>query len=1117
MRYLAVCFMIFYLPMCLAETAARAVNCKGDAAAKLVSLQGQLSFDPEQTGQWQSAQLDQVLCEGSRIRVEAYSRASLLLPNGITLRLGEETIMSLNGIAPSQPTLLDVLQGFLHFISRTPKQLSITTPVANAGPEGTEFALRVGENSAALWVYEGAVRFFNTDGDIRLKPGEAAETLAGRAPQFVLGVKPEDAVNWALHYPLLLPAADETAKFGEVLTSAIKDYRRGRTDAALSALDAIPAQQFTPYLLKVRGAMRLSAGFTELAQQDLQAILSNVSSDSDALALKSILLLVQNRKQDSLNLAEKAVASNPNSAMAHSALSYAWQAHFKLEKALEFAEKATALMPSDALAWARLAEIQLSLDLKDLSQQSAMKAFQLDSDLEKTQTVMGFAHLSRLETDQALEKFAAAVQLDSTAPLARLGLGLAKIRNGDLEAGRQNMEIAAILDPNNSLVRSYLGKTYYEEKRSRLAGDQFELAKQRDPKDPTPYFYDAINKQTTNRPVEALHDMQQAIELNENRAVYRSALALDKDLAARSAAQGRIYNELGFQQRGLLEGWKSVNKDPDNYSAHRLLSDNYAALPRHEIARVSELLQSQLLQPVNIIPIQPHLADSELFILNGLGPSGLSHNEFNPLFEYDRLALQASGIYASNNTVGDHVTLSGVADRASFSLGQLHYETDGFRDNNFLRKDLYNAFFQGQITDRLNLQAEYRHHERRNGDLSLNFDLDNYCAACQEQRVIDSYRLGGRYEFSPHSSLIGSLIYQDVDIQQNSLDILDLFYFGVFEIPAKNALVRNGFISELQHRYSQSNFSSISGFGHIDQRIKERFTSLGVTSRSSYDVNRSNFYNYSTIALNKQFAATLGFSVDFFENAEYHNTPFNPKFGIEWSPWASTTFRAAVFRSLSVTRLTNQTIEPTQVAGFNQLFDDINGTVAWRYGAGLDHRFSKNTAAGLEYSERKLNIPGGLPGLDRSEQLGRAYFYLTPVDSLALSVEYFYERLDQPGREISFDNAMASGLFDVVETHRVPVSLAFFHPSGVGFKIKNSFIHQQGVFQNPNTMTRAFDVSNFFTVDLNLSYRLPNRHGMLVVGINNIFDDQIRYQNTNVNEVSLAPGRVLFSRINLAF
>ena len=69
-----------------------------------------------------------------------------------------------------------------------------------------------------------------------------------------------------------------------------------------------------------------------------------------------------------------------------------------------------------------------------------------------------------------------------------------------------------------------------------------------------------------------------------------------------------------------MEGWNSVNTDPTNFSAHRFLADSYSALPRHEIARVSELLQSQLLQPINITPIQPGLAESNLFLISAQGP-----------------------------------------------------------------------------------------------------------------------------------------------------------------------------------------------------------------------------------------------------------------------------------------------------------------------------------------------------------------------------------------------------------------------------------------------------------------------------------------------------------------
>jgi hypothetical protein len=138
---------------------------------------------------------------------------------------------------------------------------------------------------------------------------------------------------------------------------------------------------------------------------------------------------------------------------------------------------------------------------------------------------------------------------------------------------------------------------------------------------------------------------------------------------------------LGFQQLALVEGWKSVNTDPSNYSAHRFLADSYSVLPRHEIARVSELLQSQLLQPININPVQPSLAQRNLFILEGAGPTAPSFNEFNPLFNRNRFALQASAVAGSNDTFGEEIVHSAIWNRFSYSLGQFHFETDGFREN----------------------------------------------------------------------------------------------------------------------------------------------------------------------------------------------------------------------------------------------------------------------------------------------------------------------------------------------------------------------------------------------------------------------------------------------------
>jgi tetratricopeptide (TPR) repeat protein len=169
--------------------------------------------------------------------------------------------------------------------------------------------------------------------------------------------------------------------------------------------------------------------------------------------------------------------------------------------------------------------------------------------------VLGFAALTRIDIDEAKAAFERAIALDSANPLPRLGLGLAKIRQSDLEERRHEIEIAAGLDPNNSLIRSYLGKAYFEERRDPQAGEQYTIAKELDPNDPTPWFYDAIRLQLDNRPVQALRELEKSIELNDNRAVYRSRLLLDEDHLGRRAPAGA-------PERNQGRGYANLPGDP---------------------------------------------------------------------------------------------------------------------------------------------------------------------------------------------------------------------------------------------------------------------------------------------------------------------------------------------------------------------------------------------------------------------------------------------------------------------------------------------------------------------------------------------------------------------------
>ena len=1081
-------------------------------AAKVVSVQGTVEVKKTDETQWQTAKLNDTYCSGDVIRVAENSRADLALVNQPVLRLDQNTTITLGGMKEERTSLIDMLKGAAHFFSRAPKSIEVRTAFVNAGVEGTEFFIKVDDNQTFLTVFEGKVLAQNEAGRVGVAGGQSAVAEKGKAPVLQVVAKPRDGVQWALYYPPIKYVPPEGMEITEDTSN--------------------------PKFLAHRASQLLAVGRVDEANADIQNALSLDTNYSDAYALQSIIAVVQNEKEKALDLANKAVKTGPKSATALIALSYAQQASFNLEGARASLEQAVQVEPENALAWARLAEIWSSFGYLDKSLKAAKQATSLAPDLERTQTVLGFAYLTQVNTTESKAAFDKAIALDQAAPLPRLGMGLAKIREGDLQDGGREIEIAASLDPNNSLIRSYLGKVYYEEKRGKIDGEEFAVAKKLDPNDPTPWFYDAIAKQTTNRPVEALHDMQKAIELNDNRAVYRSKLQLDSDLAARSSSLARIYNDLGFQQRALVEGWNSVNTDPTNFSAHRFLADSYSVLPRHEIARVSELLMSQLLQPTNITPIQPQSAESNLYLLSSQGPSATGFNTYNPLFNRDQATLQASGMMGENETWSGEGIVSGIYKKLSLSAGYNKFKTDGFRVNNDQEDEIANIFAQYELSYKTSIQAEYRYRNTEKGDTQLGFFEDNFDPNLYQKYELNTMRLGLRHTFSPSSILIGNFMYRDAKLKsQTKNEPILLLSDGETDEEA--------YSGELQYLFRSEKLKFVGGGGYFDLDKKATLTTdifipptiiplppplppITIPAQTINDVQEfdrsakhTNLYLYSYLNYPKKVTWTLGASGDLFDNVssdENDKDQFNPKLGITLNLFTHTTLRGAVFRTLTRTLITDQTLEPTQVAGFNQFFDEPSGTDAWNYGGAIDQKFSDNVYAGIEYTRRDLTAPytetnpvagtSTLNEADWEEDLSRIYFFWTPHKWVSFTAEYLWEQFEK-------DENFAPGA-KKVETSYVPLGINFFHSSGLSVFLRGTYIDQEGAFERPSAGIFEDGQDNFWVFDASISYRLPKRYGFITVGAKNVFDEDFKYFDTDLDNPRIQPGSVFFGQITLA-
>jgi tetratricopeptide (TPR) repeat protein len=1084
---IAVCAAI---AMMLYPGTAPAATCE-KWAGKIVSAQGVVEAKPAGETKWKAVKLNETYCPGDTIRTDRKSRADIALYNHPVLRLDQNSTVTLGGMKDERTSLVDMVSGAALFFSRVTRNLEVRTATVNAGVEGTEFFLRAEEGRTELTVFEGKVLASNAGRGLPVTTGQSAVAEAGKAPVYRVVVRPRDAVHWALYYP-------------HVLDGRPADMKEDGND---------------PRFYTARASQLLTVGRVDEAVVDIDKAQKLDPKNSDAFALQSIVAVTQNEKGKALELAGKAVAADPKSATAKIALSYAQQAHFDLPGALGGMEEAVKLSPGNALAWARLAELRQSFGYLDQSLDAAKKAVATNPDLSRTQTVLGFSHLTRIETKEAADDFEKAIRLDDADPLPRLGLGLAKIRDGNVEEGRREIEIAMSLDPNSSIIRSYLGKAYFEEKRDKLARGQYEMAKSLDPSDPTPYFYDAIRKQTTNRPVEALKDLETAIERNDNRAVYRSRLLLDDDLAARSASIGRIYNDLGFQDRALVEGWRSVSYDPANYSAHRFLADSYAALPRHEIARVSELLQSQLLQPLNLTPVQPRLGESNLLAISAGGPADLSFNEFNPLFQRNRLALQASGIAGENGTWGEEVVVSGLYKKLSASVGQNHNETDGFRANNDLKDDIYNAYFQASLSPKTSVMAEYRYRKSEHGDLQLRFFPEDFSLNLREEEKRRTFIVGGRQSFAPGSDLIGYFMKGKDTVHQTNSPDSSIAIDGRDEADAYGG--------EVQYLFRSEKIKVVTGAGYFDIDQKATFNTdividptpppfiISLQDVIDLGTTHKNVYLYTYLNFLKNVTFTAGGSGDFYDGSQVDKNQFNPKFGVTWDVVKDTTLRAAAFRTLKRTLITNQTLEPTQVAGFNQFYDDPNATDTWNYGIGVDRKFSASLFGGAEYTKRDQEITfydlgnQAKTSTDWKEQAGRAYLHWTPNNLVALNAGYVYEKFEQ--------TSVFNLGYKTVETHRIPLGGNFYHPCGFIFMGKATFVDQKGEF---STQSTPFDFTagddRFWVVDAAVGYRLPQRYGFITVGAKNLFDRSFRYADTDFANPAIQPARMFFARFTLS-
>ncbi|MEP2774932.1 MAG: FecR domain-containing protein [Luteolibacter sp.] len=638
----------------------------GAQDAKVLEVENIAQAAKGKGGGWTAAEKDQSLAVGDRFRTRQRSRATLRLTQLYTMRLEQFTTIQVTpGLFQDDKSKLDLSGGAAFIFSREKNgEIDIATPAANGAMRGTQLYVQVAKNGLSKFqVLEGQVVMENAKGRLVLDAGEAGEALPGQAPKRTASIIATNLLQWALYYPAVLDPAElgMNAVDRRAAGQSLEAYRAGDL---LGALESYPEGAASSVGGKLyRAGVLLGVGRVD----EVRATIAGVpASNSGRRAIDRMIAAVKFNEKEEW---DRESISTSGEALAES---YYLQSRSDLKGAREAARLATRLAPDSGYTWTRLAELEFSFSRIKEATAALESALRLTPKNAQAHALKGFVLSADNDIAEARASFEEAVRLDGALGNGWLGLGLTKIKCGDLEGGRADLQTAATVEPTVSGFHSYLGKAFSMEDKPGDARKDLDLARRLDPDDPTPLLYSALELQQRNRTNEAIGDLEKSIELNDNRRVYRSQQLLDQDKAVRSANLAKIYQNAGMRDVAVREATRAVENDYTNPSAHLFLANSFDALRdpkrialRYETPWFNELLLSNLLAPVGGGPLSQFV----------------SQQEYSKLLEEDGIGASFSNEWRSTGELRSNASVFGTSGDVSFGIDTYYRDDSGDRFN----------------------------------------------------------------------------------------------------------------------------------------------------------------------------------------------------------------------------------------------------------------------------------------------------------------------------------------------------------------------------------------------------------------------------------------------------
>jgi len=1160
-RWLAVVAIIAILPREVALSQDSGDAIRTNLPPIILTVEGtNVWVQPFRTNEWLSAYPAQVLKAKDRGRTGADSRTSVRLSDLSVLRIGVYSEFEIQPLPdPEIEAEFSLWHGLMRLLNRDkPGRHRFKTPTATAATRGTEFVLRVEEitGRTVLTVFEGEAELSNEFGTVSIASGEQGIAETGLAPTRTAVIDARSIVQWCLYYPGILDPAELILNTDApaVLARSLTLYRTGDLLGALAAYPAgrAPGSDMERVYL---AALRLSVGevaSTEKLFNELESPGPNATRAHRLVNALRLMVDVVNQRPVS-----KAPPSDFQSPLATELLaeSYLRQSKHQLEEALQLARQSVGVSPDFAFGWARVADLEFSFGRIRAASTALDKSLSLAPRNAQAVALRGFLELAMNRFEDALDSFDRAIELDGGLGNAWLGRGLCRIRAGQADQGRFDLQVAAALEPQRSVLRSYLGKAFANEHDDRSAMKELAIAEELDPNDPTPRLYSALLLRDLNRINEAVTDLEKSRDLNDNRAVYRSQMLLDQDRAVRGANLASVYLDAGLGDVSVREAVRAVNTDYANYSAHLFLANSYNELRdpdqinlRYETAWFSEYLLANLLSPVGA----------------GTLSQSVSQQEYSRLFERNRFGFQSTTEYFSNGEWFQGAVQYGSSANSAYTTEIFYHSNDGQRPNNDLEQLAVRVNLKQQLGPQDGVYFRASYYNADSGDVIPYYSQDEYNPGLRTSERHEPWLLAGyHHEWAPgsHTLVLGGWFNGsfDVDNPFHRLPSFNRGTGGPVNIAAPITYDQDyhsdlSFYSgEVQQIWQHDDHTLVAGArlqaGEFDTEseltdgrlFNGQPVSFDIAQHANADLLRLGAYVYEQWQIIPQLQLIGGISYDWIQFPENHRyapvnsneetrDQFSPKAGFIWTPLKDMTIRGAYTRGLGGVSLDQSVrLEPSQVAGFNQAYRSIipeavagaNAAPTFEIGSlSFEQKIWDRTFFGLSGEILSSDVDSTMgvvdvvaptvPGspfsagstrreLDYRERTLLATANQLIGDEWSLGVRY---RLSQAELDDAFPDvpstAITAGGFQPTQNlesilQQVHLSAVFNHPSG--------FFSRAGAiwtWQHNGGYTPELPGDEFWHFNIEAGYRFAQRRAEIRVGLYNLTDQDYRLSPLNL-------------------